>query len=81
MAMTKDQVLAEAMALSVSERYELVADLTQSLAPDEFTPDELAEIRRRIDASNRGEGTLTSVDDAVATLREKLQTIRRRRAS
>ena len=79
--MTKEQLLAEAMALPDSERYELVADLTQSLAPDEFTADELAEIRRRIDASNRGEGTLTAVDDAVSALREKLQNIRRRRAS
>jgi hypothetical protein len=79
--MTKEQLLAEAMLLPPAEMYELVADLTQALAPDEFTVEELAEVHRRIDASNRGEGTLSAVDEAVAELREKLRMVRKRRAS
>jgi hypothetical protein len=52
--MTKEQILAEAKALQPKVREELIEDLRQ-IADDGVTPQQLAEIRRRIEAVDGGE--------------------------
>ncbi len=66
MSMNKDQILAVAKAMMPAERYDLIEDLLQILDDDELSPELLAEIQRRIEASDRGEGESIPVDKAVA---------------
>jgi len=81
MAMTRDDILAAAKAMTPAERYDLIEDIRQILDDIELTPQQMAEIRRRVEASERGEGTSRPVDEVIAELREKLRNGRRRRAS
>jgi putative addiction module component (TIGR02574 family) len=60
--MTKEQILSEAMALSRQERDELARDLWQGIAPGELSPEQLKELRRRIDAIDAGRTELIPVD-------------------
>jgi hypothetical protein len=48
--MTKDQILTEAMSLDPRERDELADAHWQCVVPGEFTPGQVAEVRRRIAA-------------------------------
>lgn len=71
MPMTRDQILAEAMALDPSEREELIEDLRQTVDDGELTPDQLAELRRRIAAVDNGEATLPG-EQVMNEIRERL---------
>lgn len=55
MSMTKEQILAEAKALSSQERDELIEDLRQIAGDEDLSPEQWAELRRRIAAVDRGE--------------------------
>ncbi|MEA2733991.1 MAG: putative addiction module component [Humisphaera sp.] len=82
MAITRDEILAAAKAMTPAERYDLIEDLRQLLDDsDELTPEQLAEIRRRIEQSDRGEAKSIPAEEAIAELRNKLRKMRRRRAS
>jgi hypothetical protein len=71
MSMTKEQILAEAKSLDPNEREKLIEDLRQLPADDDFTPEQRAELRRRIDELRRGEATLIDGDEAMRQLREE----------
>ena len=81
MAITREDILAAAKAMTPAERYDLVEDRRQILDDRELTPEQLAEIKRRIAASEAGELQSIPVDEAIAKLRDKLRQHRRRRAS
>ncbi|QOV90858.1 addiction module protein [Humisphaera borealis] len=71
--MTRNQILLEAQSLSAEDRNALIEDLRQS--GEDFTPEQLAEARRRIEAVDRGElGTLPGEQ----VMQEVLQSLRRR---
>jgi putative addiction module component (TIGR02574 family) len=81
MSVTREQILAAAKTMTPAERYDLIEDIRQILDDDELTPEQVAEIHRRIEAMDRGEGDSRPVEDVIAELREKLRKMRRRRAS
>jgi putative addiction module component (TIGR02574 family) len=81
MPITREQILTAAKKMTPAERYDLIEDLRQILDDDEFTPEQLAEIRRRVEESERGEAKSVPVDEAIAEVREKLRKMRRRLAS
>jgi putative addiction module component (TIGR02574 family) len=81
MAITREDILAAAKAMTPAERYDLIEDLRQILDDHELTPEQMAEINRRVAASEAGGSKSIPVDQAVAELREKLRQHRRRRAS
>ena len=72
MPMTKQQILAEVMALAPAERGELVEDLRRAVAGSELTDEQLAELRRRVDVLDRGEATLLPGDQVMRELRDDL---------
>jgi putative addiction module component (TIGR02574 family) len=72
MALTKEQLLVEAKALPLKEREELIEELRQVVGDDELTPDQLAEIHRRIEALKRGEATLIPGEQVMRELRDSL---------
>ena len=75
--MTKEQLLAEAMALSPEERDELAEQLWQSIGENELTQDQLMEIRRRAHAVDQGEmGTV----DGETVMRELFERLTRAKA-
>jgi putative addiction module component (TIGR02574 family) len=71
--MTKDQVLSEAMALDPAERDEVAEALWQSLRPTEFTAEQRAEIRRRIEALDSGKAHWLPGRQVMRELREHLR--------
>jgi putative addiction module component (TIGR02574 family) len=82
MALTKEEILEAARSLTPAQRYDLIEDLRQILDDEgEFTAEQLSEIRRRVEASDDGEGASIPAEVVVAELREKLRKMRRRRAS
>jgi putative addiction module component (TIGR02574 family) len=82
MNLSRDDILAAAKKMTPAERYDLIEDIRQTLDDEhDLTPEQMAEIRRRVEASDRGEGELIPVDEAIAELRDKLRKRRRRRAS
>jgi hypothetical protein len=82
MSVTRDQILEAAKAMTPAERYDLIEDLRQILDDDdELSPDQMAEVQRRIDSSARADGDRIASDEAIEALREKLRQRRRRRAS
>ena len=72
MPMTKEQLLAEAMALSPKERDELAEELWQSIGENEFSQDQLAEIRRRAHAVDSGEMATIDGETVMRELFERL---------
>jgi len=73
MAMTKEQILAEAMALEPSERDEVAEGLRQSIKPDELSPEQTAELRRRIEAHKRGELQFIPGEEVMKELTQRPQ--------
>jgi putative addiction module component (TIGR02574 family) len=61
-------IAQEALELPPEEREVLVERLIASLEPAQLHPDWEAEIGRRVDRLQRGEGTLVEFDDAMAQL-------------
>jgi hypothetical protein len=78
MPMTKEQILAEARSLKKEDREELVEDLRQIVSDDELTPEQHAELRRRIEEVDRGEAELL---DGETVMRELFEKLLRRRVS
>ena len=82
MAMTRDEILAGVKSMTPSERYDLIEDIRQILDDDdELSPEQIAELQRRIESSDRGDIAGVPVDESIADLRQKLRQRRRRRAS
>ncbi len=71
MPMTKEQLLNEAKALEPGQRAELIEDLRQ-IAEDELTPALRAELRRRVEAIDRGEVTFIPGEQVMREIRERL---------
>ena len=69
--MTKEQILSEAMTLNPRERDEVAEALWQSIAPDELSAEQLAEIRRRLDAIDAGQAQFVPGDQVMRELRER----------
>jgi len=69
MAMTKDQIRAEAMALESSDRQELAEDLFQSVETGPLTQEQREELQRRAEAIDRGEMALIPAEEALRRLR------------
>lgn len=72
MAMTKDQIVAEAKSLDAKDRQQLIEDLRRLSGDDDLTPEQREELRRRIEAVGRGEAKLIDGDQAIRALREEL---------
>lgn len=66
------KLLDEALALPPDERAALVDALSESLEPIEVSPEWADEIRRRIEAIERGEAKLVPWDEVRARLRAKI---------
>jgi putative addiction module component (TIGR02574 family) len=73
MAMTKDEILTEAMALDPLERDEVAEALWQCIVPDEFAPGQAAEVRRRIAALDSGQHQPIPGDHVMQELRQRFQ--------
>jgi len=73
MAMTKDQILTEAMALDPRERDEVAEALWQCAVSDEFTPAQVAEIHRRIAALDSGQVQPIPGEQVMQELRQRFQ--------
>ncbi len=73
MAMTKEQILSEAMALDPRERDEVAETLWQSIVPDELTQQQLAEIRRRIESLESGQTQTIPGEQVMRELRERFR--------
>lgn len=75
MPMTKDQLLAEAMALDPAEREALAEELLRTIDGDQADIDAawLEECRRRMEAVDRGEIGTVPVDQVMRDLFERLK--------
>ena len=71
--MTKQQILTEALALEPRERDEVAETLWQSIVPEELSPEQVAEVRRRIGALNRGELLPIPGAQVMQELRQRFQ--------
>ncbi len=65
------QILAASLALPAEERAALVDALVESLMPGSVSLESSAEIRRRIEAIERGEAKLASWPDIRVRLRAR----------
>ena len=70
--MTKQEILNAAMALKPHERDEVAEALWQSVAPNEFTSEQIAEIRRRVAALQTGEVKPIPGEQVMQELRQRL---------
>jgi len=73
---TKEQVRKEAMALSASERASLAHDLIMSLEDPgayELSPEQEAEIRRRVRMVKRGKAAGRPATEVFADIEAKLK--------
>lgn len=66
------KILDDALALPAEERAALVDALSASLEPVDLSPEWKDEIRRRIEAIERGEARLVPWDEVRARLRAKI---------
>jgi putative addiction module component (TIGR02574 family) len=73
MAMTKEQILTEAMALDVRERDEVAETLWQCIVPGELTPAQIQEIRGRLDALDSGRVQAIPGEQVMQELRQRFQ--------
>lgn len=76
MAMTKDQLLAEAMSLEPHQREEIADALFASLTnaePAEIDAAWLAESHRRDEAYRRGEVEASSVDEVIDRVHSRVK--------
>jgi putative addiction module component (TIGR02574 family) len=72
MPRTKDEIFADAMALDPKQREELAADLRQSV-PIALTAEQTAELRRRIEAIDRGEGESLDGEQVMREIRARFR--------
>ena len=73
MAMTKDQILTEAMAMEPRERDEVAEALWQCIVPQEFAPGQVAEVRHGAAALDNGEVEPVPGDQVMQELRQRFQ--------
>jgi hypothetical protein len=73
--MTRQQLVSEARALPTSERQELIEDLRQLEGNDDLSSAQRADLERRVEKLNRGDGK--TVDGALA-MQQLLQELVRR---
>jgi putative addiction module component (TIGR02574 family) len=71
--MTKEQILTEAMALAPRERDQVAEALWQGIAPGELSSSQIAEIRRRLDALDRGLTHALPGEQVMQELRQRFQ--------
>jgi putative addiction module component (TIGR02574 family) len=71
--MTKEQIISEAMTLDPRERDEVAETLWQSIAPGELSPEQLNELRRRLDAIDSGQAEFVPGDQVMRELRQRFQ--------
>ena len=70
--MTKDQILTEAMTLDARDRDELAETLWQSVTAGELSPEQLTEIRRRVDMLDRGQVQAIPGPQVMRELQQRL---------
>ncbi len=75
--MTKAQIISEVKAMPPGERTELLEDLRQIVDDDELTPEQIAEVRRRAHAVDRGEMRTVPGEQLMSELFERLGLPRR----
>ena len=73
MSMTKQQILTEAMQLDPTERDEIAEALWQAAASEEFSAEDLAEIRGRVDDLDAGRMQSIPGEQVMREVRERLQ--------
>jgi putative addiction module component (TIGR02574 family) len=73
MAMTKEQILTAAMALEPRERDEVAEAIWQGIVPEEFTPGQVTEVRRRIAALDSGQVQPIPGEQVMQELRQRFQ--------
>jgi putative addiction module component (TIGR02574 family) len=73
MAMTKDQILSEAMSLDPRERDEVAEALWQSIVPGEVTLEQVTEIRRRMEALDIGQAQPIPGEQVMRELRQRFR--------
>lgn len=81
MSISREAILESAKAMTPAERYDLIEDIRQILDDDEFSPEQIAELRKRAEAADRNGEIGHPVEEVIADLRDKLRKRRRRRAS
>lgn len=74
MPLTREQLLIEARHLPSSERQAFIEDLRQLDDDDELSPEQLAELRRRVEAMKRGEMKMI---DGEQVMKELLSGLKR----
>lgn len=73
MAMTKEQILSEAMTLDPQDRDDVAEALWQCVVPGELTSEQMAEIRRRLHALDSGRVQSIPGEQVIQELRQKFQ--------
>jgi len=73
MSLTRDQLLSEACQLPTSERQEFIEDLRRLDEDDELSAEQLAELRRRVEAMKRGEMRMIDGEQAMKELMSGLK--------
>jgi putative addiction module component (TIGR02574 family) len=71
--MTKEQILSEAMKLGAKDREELAEDLWQQVMPGELSPEQIAELHRRIEAMDSGQDQPIPGPQVLRELRERFE--------
>jgi putative addiction module component (TIGR02574 family) len=71
MAMTKDQIITEAMGLEPGERDEVAEALWQCVEAEEFTPEQVSEIRRRVMELDSGRVQAVPGEQVMQELRQR----------
>jgi len=74
--MTKEQLLAAAMALPADERQQIADALFESVAEgtrEEIDAAWIAECKRRLEAYKRGEVQATPVDEVIERIRSRVR--------
>ncbi len=69
---TREQIITEVKSLPPQERAELIEDLRQIANDDELTLEQIAELRRRVAAIDRGEMALVDGEQVMRELFERL---------
>jgi putative addiction module component (TIGR02574 family) len=72
MPLTREQILEETKSWPPKDREALIDDLRQ-VVDDDLTPEQSAEIRRRIDAVDRGEMTTIPGEQVMRELHDWLR--------
>lgn len=69
--MTRQEILEQAKALDPRDREELIEDLRQLSDSDGLTDEQWAELDRRIEAAERGQGDMIPGETVLSDLRKR----------